>query len=264
MPEPSQTAGQPSIWRRLWIWFNQTVGPRHFFMTFRPWIKWLGLIAAILIGIGSVWGLAFAPPDYLQGNSFRIIYIHVPAASLAMSIYLALAILGVISLVWKIKTAEWVARAAAPVGFVMCVLSLLTGAIWGKPTWGTYWVWDGRLTSMLILAFLYAGIMALYQAFENSPNQGKAAAILAIVGAVNLPIIKYSVVWWNTLHQGATFTVTAAPKMDPSMLWPLLLTFIGFYCWAAALVLYRTCTLILERERQKRWVQELVEQESRS
>ncbi len=260
MTESARVTAAPSIWRRLWLWFLQTVGPRHFYFTFTPWVSWLTAIALGLLLVGSVWGLVFAPPDYLQGNSYRIIYIHVPAANLAMSIYLALAILGVIRLVWQIKMAEIVARAAAPVGFVVCVLSLLTGAIWGKPTWGTYWVWDGRLTSMLILAFLYAGVMALYQAFEHSPNQGKAAAILAVVGVVNLPIIKYSVDWWNTLHQGATFTVTEAPKMAASMWLPLLIMIVGFYVMAAALVLYRSCTLILQRERQSRWVQELVRQ----
>ena len=260
MTDSARVTAAPSIWQRLWLWFLQTVGPRHFYFTFTPWVSWLAAIALGLLLVGSVWGLVFAPPDYLQGNSYRIIYIHVPAANLAMSIYLALAILGVIRLVWQIKMAEIVARAAAPVGFVVCVLSLLTGAIWGKPTWGTYWVWDGRLTSMLILAFLYAGVMALYQAFEHSPNQGKAAAILAVVGVVNLPIIKYSVDWWNTLHQGATFTVTEAPKMAASMWLPLLIMIVGFYVMAAALVLYRSCTLILQRERQSGWVQALVRQ----
>lgn len=265
LPSPaSPPSPRVSIWRRLWNWFLQTVGPRHFYQTFSPWVRWLAWIAAGLIAVGSVWGLAFAPPDYLQGNSYRIIFIHVPAASLALSMYLALAVLGVISLVWKIKTAEIVARAAAPVGFVLCVLSLLTGAIWGKPTWGTYWVWDGRLTSMLILAFLYAGVMALYQAFEHTPNQGKAAAILSIVGAVNLPIIKYSVVWWNTLHQGSTFTLTAAPKMAPSMYVPLLIMLLGFYVLVAALVLYRSCTLILQREQHSRWVQDWVRQQEQA
>jgi len=250
--------------KRWWQLFEQTVSPKYFYSISERFIPWLSILAGVLITLGTVWGLAFAPTDYLQGNSYRIIFIHVPSASLAMSAYLLLGICGVISLVWKVKTAEMVARAVAPVGAVFCFLALMTGAIWGKPTWGTYWVWDARLISMLILLFLYMGVIALYNAYESSSTGAKAAAILSVVGVINLPIIKYSVVWWNTLHQGATFTVTAAPKMDPSMLWPLLLTFIGFYCGAAALVLYRTCTLILERERQKRWVQELVEQESRS
>ncbi len=246
--------------RRLWGGFLQTVGTRYFYQTFSRWVPWLSGTAGVLIVIGSIWGLAFAPPDYLQGDSYRIIFIHVPVASLALSIYFGLAVLGTIHLVWKIKTAAIVAQAAAPVGLVLCVLALITGAIWGKPTWGAYWVWDGRLTSMLVLAFLYIGVVALFNAFENTENQGKAAAILSIVGAVNLPIIKYSVVWWNTLHQGSTFTLTAAPKMAASMYLPLLLMFVGFYFLVGALVIYRTCTLILQRERQKKWVMLIVEQ----
>lgn len=243
---------------RLWNGFLQTVGMQPFYETFNPWVKWLAMAAAILFMIGSVWGLAFAPPDYLQGNSYRIIFVHVPSASLAMSIYLALAVLGVISLVWKIKTAAIVAQAAAPVGLVVCMVALVTGAIWGKPTWGAYWVWDGRLTSMLILAFLYVGVVALFHAYENTTNQGKAAAILSIVGAINLPIIKYSVVWWNTLHQGSTFSLTSAPKMPPSMYMPLVVMFFAFCFLVAALIIYRSCTLILIRERHKSWIKALI------
>ncbi len=243
---------------RLWNGFLLTVGTRPFYQTFSPWVFSLGWLAAVLLVVGSVWGLAFAPPDALQGDSYRIMFIHVPVASLALSIYLGLAILGIISLVWKIKTAAIVAQAAAPVGLVLCVLALITGAIWGKPTWGAYWVWDGRLTSMLVLAFLYVGVVALFQAYEGSAQHGKAAAILSIIGALNLPIIKYSVVWWNTLHQGATFSLTAAHKMPASMYLPLLVMIMGFYSLVAALVLYRACTLILIREQQSGWVQALL------
>jgi heme exporter protein C len=255
-PENAQNA--QGIFARLWDGFLLTVAMPHFYRIFSPWVKWLSIIAMVLLAIGSVWGLAIAPPDYLQGNSYRIIFIHVPTASLALSIYLGLAILGVIHLVWKVKTAAVVAQAVAPVGLVLCVLSLITGAIWGKPTWGAYWVWDGRLTSMLVLAFLYVGVVALFHAFENTAQQGKAAAILSIVGAVNLPIIKYSVVWWNTLHQGSTFSLTAAPQMPPSMYLPLIVMIFGFYFMVAALVIYRSCTLILVRERQKTWVKALI------
>lgn len=245
---------------RLWDVFLQTVGLQQFYQTFNPWVKWLCFMAAFLALIGSVWGLGFAPPDYLQGDSYRIIFIHVPSASLAIFIYLMLAVLGVMSLIWKIKIASIVAQAAAPVGLVLCLVAVLTGAIWGKPTWGTYWVWDGRLTSMLVLAFLYIGVVALFQAFEHTANQGKAAAILSIVGALNLPIIKYSVVWWNTLHQGSTFSLTAAPKMSPTMYWPLIIMFFSFSFFVAAIVIYRSCTLILIRARQQNWVQNLIKQ----
>ncbi len=197
IPMPNlNNVSSPSLWQRIWQGFLTTVGTKQFFRIFAPWVKWLAILAGVCLLLGSVWGLAFAPPDYLQGNSYRIIFIHVPAASLAISIYFALAVLGVIYLVWKIKTASLVAQALAPMGFLLCVISLLTGSIWAKPTWGTYWVWDARLTSMLILAFLYAGVMALFAAFEHTANRGKAAAILSIVGAVNLPIIKYSVEWF--------------------------------------------------------------------
>lgn len=254
----TKTHAKPSLFTRLWQAFLMTVGSEPFFRIFSPWVKWLSLVASLLLGIGLIWGLVFAPPDYLQGNSYRIIFIHVPTASLAMSIYLAMSVLGVIFLVWKIKTASVVAQAIAPIGFVACVLSLLTGSIWAKPTWGTYWVWDARLTSMLILAFLYAGVMALFGAFAHSPSRGRAAAILSIVGAVNLPIIKYSVQWWNTLHQGATFTVTQAPKMPASMWMPLLMMIVGAYCLVAALAIYRTNTLLLLRDADKAWVKRVI------
>ncbi|GAF57905.1 LOW QUALITY PROTEIN: cytochrome c-type biogenesis protein CcmC, putative heme lyase for CcmE [Psychrobacter sp. JCM 18902] len=248
----------PSLWQRIWQGFLTTVGTKQFFRIFSPWVKWLAILASICLLIGSVWGLAFAPPDYLQGNSYRIIFIHVPAASIAISIYFALAVLGVIFLVWKIKTASLVAQALAPLGFLLCVISLITGSIWAKPTWGTYWVWDARLTSMLILAFLYAAVMALFAAFEHTANRGKAAAILSIVGAVNLPLSKYSVQWWNTLHQGSTFTLTAAPKMSADMWMPLLLMIIGSYLLVATLAIYRTNTLILYRDQGKAWVKEYI------
>lgn len=254
----NHSESRQNVLPRLWNGFLRTVGMQPFYETFNPWVKWLAIVAAVLLMIGSIWGLAFAPPDYLQGNSYRIIFVHVPSASLSMSIYLTLAVLGVINLVWKIKTASIVAQAAAPVGLVLCIVALVTGAIWGKPTWGAYWVWDGRLTSMLVLAFFYVGVVALFHAYDNTAHQGKAAAILSIIGAVNLPIIKYSVVWWNTLHQGSTFSLMSAPKMPPSMYMPLVVMFFAFCFFVAALIIYRSCTLILIRERHKNWVKALV------
>jgi heme exporter protein C len=254
----SRPINSQGIFARLWNSFLQTVGTQQFYQTFNPWVKWLTIVAVLLFVVGSIWGLAFAPHDYLQGDSYRIIFVHVPSASLALSIYLALAVLGAINLIWKIKTASIVAQASAPVGLVLCIVALVTGAIWGKPTWGAYWVWDGRLTSMLILAFLYVGVVALFHAYDNTANQGKAAAILSIIGAINLPIIKYSVVWWNTLHQGSTFSLTSAPKMPPSMYMPLLILFFAFCFLVVALVIYRSCTLILMRERQRSWVKTLI------
>lgn len=256
-PIPSAPTPKVGIFSRFWQAFLTTVGSEPFFRIFSPWVKYLAMLAMAFLTVGMIWGLGFAPPDYLQGNSYRIIFIHVPTASLAMGIYFAMSVLGVIFLVWKVKTANVVAQAIAPIGFVACVLSLLTGSIWAKPTWGTYWVWDARLTSMLILAFLYAGVMALFAAFAHSQSRGKAAAILSIVGAVNLPIIKYSVEWWNTLHQGATFTVTNAPKMPASMWVPLLIMMLGSYFLVAALAIYRTNTLLLARDESKTWVKQI-------
>lgn len=249
--------------KRWWQIFEQTVSPKYFYRISGAFIPWLSVIAGLLISVGTVWGLAFAPPDYLQGNSYRIIFIHVPAASIALSGYFALAVCGVISLVWKIKTAEMVARAIALIGAWFCFLALVTGGIWGKPTWGTYWVWDARLTSMLILLFLYIGVIALYNAYESSATGAKAAAILAIVGVVNLPIIKYSVVWWNTLHQGATFTMTSKPKMPAEMWLPLVIMILGFYTLFALLIILKTRNIILQRERRSQWVREIVQAETK-
>lgn len=241
--------------QRLWKRIEATVGPRHFYQLAGRWMPWLIWPAVLLISVGLVWGLVFAPPDYQQGNSYRIIFIHVPAASLAMGGYALMGVAGAIVLIWRVKTAAAVARAVAPVGAIFCFLALVTGALWGKPTWGTYWVWDARLTSMLILLFLYLGVMALQQAFEHPEQGSRAAALLSVVGIVNIPIIKYSVDWWNTLHQGSTFRITAKPTMPPEMYLPLLTMFVGLWCLFAAVVLMRARYIILQQEHRKRWAQ---------
>ena len=242
----------------MWAFIHKLGSPKWFYRISARLQPWFWALAVLLLLAGSVWGLVFAPADYQQGNSFRIIYVHVPAAILAQSCFVTMAVAGVIFLVWKIKIADMAASVIAPFGAAMTFVALFSGAVWGMPTWGTWWVWDARLTSMLILAFLYAGVMALFAAFEHTSNRGKAAAILSIVGAVNLPIIKYSVEWWNTLHQGATFTLTEAPKMSADMWMPLLLMMIGSYLLVAALAIYRTNTLILSRDQAKAWVKEYV------
>lgn len=238
-----------------WAWFHRLASPPRFYELAGRCLPWLGGLAAVLLAAGFVWGLAFAPPDYQQGDSVRILYIHVPAAMLAQSCYLLLAVAGVVSLVWKIKLADIALHCAAPIGASMTVLALLSGAIWGKPTWGAWWVWDARLTSMLILLFLYAGVIALGQAIRNRDSAAKACAVLAIVGVVNLPIIKYSVVWWSTLHQGATFTLTAKPAMPAQMWLPLALTVPGFYLFVACVLLLRMRLELLRREGRSRWAQ---------
>ena len=238
-----------------WTWFHKLGSPKWFYEISGRWLPWLSVSAALLIVVGLVMGLAFAPPDYQQGNSFRIIYIHVPAAFLAQSTYISLAVAGIVGLVWKMKVADVALQQAAPIGAWMTVIALITGAIWGKPTWGAWWVWDARLTAMLILLFLYFGIIALGHAITNRDSAAKACAILAIVGVVNIPIIKYSVDWWNPLHQPATFTITEKPAMPMEMWLPLLIMTIGFYCFFAAVLLVRMRTEVLRRESRTRWAQ---------
>jgi heme exporter protein C len=204
-----------------------------------------------------VWGLAFAPKDYLQGNSYRIIFIHVPSAFLAQSVYIMMASAAVVTLVWRMKLADVFVKAAAPVGLVLTFISLFTGAVWGKPTWGTWWIWDARLTSMLILLFLYGGVIALDRAINDEKSAARAVAILVLVGVVNIPIIKYSVDWWNTLHQPATFKLTEKPSMPAEMWVPLLLSVIGLYLLFGWLACLRMQTEILIREQRTRWVQDL-------
>ena len=237
-----------------WTWFHKWGSPKWFYEMSGRWLPWLSIAAVLLTVAGLVWGLAFAPPDYQQGNSFRIIYIHVPAAFLAQSIYVTLAVAGLVGLVWKMKLADVALQQAAPIGAWMTAIALLTGAIWGKPTWGTYWVWDARLTSMLILLFLYFGVIALGNAISNRDSAAKACAVLAIVGVVNIPIIKYSVEWWNSLHQTATFKVTEKPAMPVEMWLPLLLAVLGFYCFFGAVLLYRRRLEVLKRESRSSWV----------
>ncbi|WP_313517789.1 heme ABC transporter permease [Pseudomonas sp.] len=237
-----------------WTWFHKLGSPKWFYEISGRWLPWLACAAALLIVVGTVWALAFAPPDYQQGNSFRIIYIHVPAALLAQSCYIMLAVAGAVGLIWKMKLADVAVQQAAPIGAWMTFIALFTGAVWGKPTWGAWWVWDARLTSMLILLFLYFGIIALGQAITNRDSAAKACAVLAIVGVVNIPIIKYSVEWWNTLHQPATFKLTEKPAMPAEMWVPLLIMVIGFYCFFACVLLMRMRLEVLRREARSSWV----------
>ena len=238
-----------------WTWFHKLGSPKWFYQISSRWLPWLAVAAVLLISTGLVWGLAFAPADYQQGNSFRIIYIHVPAAMLAQSCYIMLAVAGVVGLVWKMKLADVALQCAAPIGAWMTFIALLTGAIWGKPTWGTWWVWDARLTSMLILLFLYFGIIALGQSISNRDSSAKACAVLAIVGVINIQIIKYSVEWWNSLHQVATFKLTERPAMPAEMWMPLLVMVLGFYCFFACVLMVRMRLEVLKRESRSSWVQ---------
>lgn len=241
----------------MWTFIHKLGSPKWFYTISTRLQPWFWAAAVLLLIIGSLWGLVFAPVDYQQGHSFRIIYVHVPAAILAQSCFIMLAVSGVVYLVWKIKIADMAASVIAPFGAAMTFIALFSGAVWGVPTWGTWWVWDARLTSMLIQLFLYFGVIALRGAFASRDSGARAAAVLALVGMVNIPIIKYSVEWWNTLHQPATFTLTERPAMPVEMWLPLLVMLLGFYCFFIALVLMRTRSEILKRESSKRWVREL-------
>lgn len=240
-----------------WQWFHRLGSPRWFYQTTGRWLPWLGAITAILLLSGFAWGLGFAPPDARQGNSFRIIYIHVPVSILALAGYYVMAAAGAVALVWKIKLAEMVMVSAAPLGAALTFLALFTGAVWGKPTWGTYWVWDARITSMLVLLFLYLGVIALSRAFSSRDTAHRACAILGLMGTVNIPIIYKSVDWWYTLHQPATLKLTSAPTMHPAMLYPLIVTIAGFYCFYALVLILNTRAEIVSREQRTSWVKVL-------
>ena len=208
-------------------------------------------IAGLYVGFG------IAPTDFQQGEVYRIIFIHVPSAWMAMFIYLVMAGYAVVTLVWRSKLSAMMCRALAPTGAIMAVIALLTGAVWGKPTWGTWWVWDARLTSTLILLFLYLGYMALVEAIDDTTRADRAGALLLLVGVVNIPIIYFSVRWWNTLHQGASVSLTASPKMASTMLTGMLLMSLAAWMYAIAAALHRVRTMIVQRERHTRWVRQL-------
>jgi heme exporter protein C len=191
-------------------------------------VPWLTAATLALLGLGLYLSFFVAPPDYQQGETVRIMFIHVPAAWLAMFGYMLIAIAALGTLIWRHPLADVAAKTAAPIGATFTFIALVTGSLWGKPMWGTYWVWDARLTSVLVLFLLYLGLIALWQSIEEPGRAGRAAAILALVGAVNIPIIKFSVDWWNTLHQPASIIRSGGPTIDPAMLWPLLVMAIGF------------------------------------
>lgn len=240
----------------MWKWLHPYAKGEATYRLLGLWQPWLSGFALIFVTIGLVWGLFYAPPDYQQGDSYRIIFIHVPSAMFSMGAYTGMAIAALIALVWQIRTAEWAIAAIAPVGATLTFVALFTGAVWGKPMWGTWWEWDARLTSQLILLFLYIGVLALYYAFNDARTGAKAAAILALVGVINVPIIHFSVYWWNSLHQGATITKFEKPSMPPEMLIPLLISIAGFLFLTAALITQRLRNEILKQELHRPWAME--------
>ncbi len=209
-----------------------------------PYVAIIGLVVTLA---GLYWGLALSPADWQQGDAVRIMYVHVPAAWLASFGYAMLAACSIASLVWRHPLADLAAAEIGPVGAAFTALCLATGSLWGKPMWGAWWVWDARMTSVLVLFFLYCGHVALVRAFDDQQRGYRAGAILALVGVVNLPIIKFSVNWWNTLHQPASITLSGAPSMAPAMLWPLLLCAVGGMFGFAAIVTARTRAAVMER-----------------
>ncbi|MCH2569328.1 MAG: heme ABC transporter permease [Pseudomonadales bacterium] len=221
-------------------------------------LPWFAVLTVLLFAIGLPWALVIAPEDYQQGNSVRIMYIHVPAAILAQSSYFMMAMAGAIFLIWRVKIADVAMASAAPIGASLTLLAILSGAIWGKPTWGTYWVWDARLTSTLVLLFLFFGVMLLRSAMSERAGAGRACAVLALVGVVNIPIIKYSVDWWFTLHQPSTFTLTEKPAMPSEMYLPLVVMLFAYYSFFLLVWLMQMRAEVIAREARSDWVQKLV------
>ncbi len=242
----------------MWKWITKYASPMHFYLLVNRLTPWLGWSAAILFILGLYGAFFYAPADYQQGESFRIIYVHVPSAWKSMFVYMVMAGAGAAGLIWKTKVSDAVARSCAPLGASFTFLALVTGSLWGKPMWGTWWVWDARLTSELILLFLYLGYIALQSAIDDRRTAARAGAVLALVGVVNIPIIHYSVEWWNTLHQGPTVSKLDSPSIHIDMLIPLLLMAIAFNLYFAAMVLIRARTEIIEQEKNSKWVQELI------
>ena len=239
--------------------FHKLASPKYFYGIAGQLLPWLATAFVLLTLAGLYYGLVKAPPDYQQGDSYRIMFVHVPAAWMSLFIYVVMAGAGAIGLVWRIKLAEVISISSATIGASFTFLALVTGSIWGKPMWGTWWVWDARLTSELILLFLYLGVIALHNAIDDKRTAARATAILAIVGVVNIPIIHYSVEWWNTLHQGATVAKFDKPSMHIDMLIPLLVMAVAAKLFYAAVVLVRARNEVLYRDRNRRWVRELIE-----
>ena len=241
-----------------WTWFHRLGSPPYVYrlaQRLTPWFAWPAgaLIAAALYG-----GLLLAPPDYQQGDGFRIIYMHAPAAWMSLMVYTTMAAAAAVGLIWRMKVAHAVAAGCAPIGASFTFAALVTGSLWGQPMWGTWWEWDPRLTSELILLFLYLGYMGLRGAIEDTQRADRAGAVLAVVGVVNVPIIHYSVTWWNSLHQAPSVMRLGKPALSSAMLWPLLAMLLGFTLFFVALLLVRVRAEILNRERAASWVREML------
>lgn len=242
-------------------WFKYAA-PQTFYPLAGKMVAWFAAIAVVLTVIGLYLGFFVAPTDAVQGESYRIIYIHVPAAWMSMFIYMVMAFWAAIGFVFNTRLSSMMAQALAPTGAMFTFLALWTGSFWGRPTWGTWWVWDARLTSELVLLFLYIGYMSLQASIDDPRRADRASAILALVGVINIPIIYFSVKWWNTLHQGASVSLTKSPSMAKIMLQSMLIMTLAFWSYAIAVTLARVRTIILERERRSQWIRDLATEES--
>tara|TARA_B100000767_G_C19592401_1_gene462043 strand:+ start:94 stop:768 length:675 start_codon:yes stop_codon:yes gene_type:complete len=217
------------------------------------------LIFSLAVYLISVfWGIFLTPEDFVQGNSYRIIYLHVPASFISQSLYAAMAFASAIFLIWKVKLSAYLVKSIAPIGAITTFIALVSGSIWGIPTWGTWWAWDARIVSTLILFIMYLGLISLHDSFTNYEKADKFLAVLVLVGSVNIPIIKMSVEWWSTLHQSASITITEKPAIDPLMLYPLFGSIIGFTGIIICLVILSSKLQILTREKNKSWVKDYV------
>ncbi len=241
------------------LWFHQLGSPPIFDRFAARWAPWCHAVALVLMAVG-LWQAFQVPADYQQGDSFRIFYIHVPAAMMSMTVFAVMAVYAAIALVWRIKLCEILAMACAPIGAAFTLITLATGSIWGKPMWGTWWDWDPRLTTELILLFLYLGVIGLYNAIDDRRAAARAAGLLAIVGVALLPVIRYSVVWWNSLHQGQTVSLFGESKMHGSMELPFWIMFVAVQFWFAGSLLVRARADNLRREAGKDWVAKMAAQ----
>jgi len=242
-----------------WTWFHKFGSPPHIYRIAGSLAPWFGWPAGLLIIAALYAGLVLAPPDYQQGDGFRIIYVHAPSAWLSVMIYGVMATAAAIGLIWRMKVAHAAAASCAGIGAWFTVVSLITGMLWGKPMWGTYWVWDPRLTAQLVLLFLYLGYMGLRSGIDDLGRADRASAVLAIVGVINIPIIRYSVEWWNSIHQAPSVMKMDRPSMPMDMLAPLLMMLLGFTLYFAAVMLVRLRAEILRRERSASWVKETLQ-----
>lgn len=240
----------------MWYQINSIISPKKFFAISTKLLPWLTLFFILSFSYGMIGGLILAPPDYLQGDGFRIIYVHAPCAFLSVFIYAVMAIAALTGIVWRLKLAFLVIRHSAPLGAGFTLLALITGSLWGKPMWGTWWIWDARLTSELILFFLYLGIIIFQFAIAEKRMGERATAILVLVGFIDIPIIHYSVYWWNTLHQGSTLKIFTPSSIDSSMLYPLLAMIIAFLTYYAMVLLLRMSYELTAEEAKHHWLRD--------